>query len=62
VRTSAEDPLRPVVALLREDMSAVTSQVDLAEPDNASRHIVETVPPPANAPSLKDLLDAPAPL
>jgi putative nucleotidyltransferase with HDIG domain len=62
VRTSPEDPLRPVVALLREDMSAVTSQVDLAEPDNASRHIVETVPPPANAPSLKDLLDAPAPL
>jgi hypothetical protein len=36
--------------------------VDLAESSSANRHIVETVPPPANAPSLKDLLDAPSPL
>ncbi|HEX6944159.1 MAG TPA: HD domain-containing phosphohydrolase [Gemmatimonadaceae bacterium] len=62
VRTSAEDPLRPVIALLREDAAAVTAHVDLAGSEGQGRHIVETIPPPENAPSLKDLLDAPTPL
>lgn len=62
VRTSAEDPLRPVIALLRDDGAAVTAHVDLAGSDGQGRHIVETIPPPDGAPSLKDLLDAPTPL
>lgn len=62
VRTSADDPLRPVIALLREDFSAVVAEVDLAGSDGAGRHVVETVPAPAGAPSLRDLLDAPNPL
>jgi putative nucleotidyltransferase with HDIG domain len=62
VRTSAEDPLRPVIALLRDDAAAVTAHVDLAGSDGQGRHIVETIPPPDGAPSLKDLLDAPTPL
>jgi len=62
VRTSAEDPLRPVIALLRDDAAAVTAHVDLAGSEGQGRHIVETIPPPEGAPSLKDLLDAPKPL
>jgi putative nucleotidyltransferase with HDIG domain len=62
VRTSAEDPLRPVIALLRHDASAVTAHVDLAGSDGQNRHIVETIPPPDGSPPLKDLLDAPSPL
>ena len=62
VRTSAEDPLRPIIALLRDDAAAVTAHVDLAGSDGEGRHIVETIPAPDGAPSLKDLLDSPSPL
>ena len=62
VRTNTEDPLRPVIALLRNDAAAVTAHLDLAGSEGQSRHIVETIPPPEGAPSLKDLLDAPTPL
>lgn len=56
VRTSAEDPLRPVVMLLRDDCRAVVGEVDLTGPGGADRHIVESVPAPEGAPSLGDLL------
>jgi HD-GYP domain-containing protein (c-di-GMP phosphodiesterase class II) len=58
VRTSAEDPLRPVIALLRDDCSAVTAEVDLSGANHDGRHIIETVPAPDGAPTLKDLLAA----
>ena len=62
VRTSADDPLRPVVALLRDDLAAVVAEVDLSGSSGEGRHVVETVPPPAGAPSLRDLLDPAPPL
>jgi len=62
VRTSSEDPLRPAIALLRDDLSAVVAEVDLAGSDGEGRHVVETIPPPAGAPSLRDLLDPARPL
>jgi HD-GYP domain-containing protein (c-di-GMP phosphodiesterase class II) len=62
VRTNADDPLRPVLALLRHDLLAVTSEVDLTSSNGEGRHVVETIPPPEGAPSLRDLLDPPQPL
>ena len=62
VRTSSEDPLRPILALLGDDGAAVTAHVDLAGSGGEGRHVVETIPPPPGAPSLKELLDPPSPL
>lgn len=56
VRTSTEDPLRPVIMLLRDDGGAVMEEVDLAGPGGEHRHIVESVPAPEGAPSLGDIL------
>jgi hypothetical protein len=57
VRTNANDPLRPVVAVLSADLGAVTTEVDLAGSSGANLHVVETVPPPENAPPLRELLE-----
>jgi HD-GYP domain-containing protein (c-di-GMP phosphodiesterase class II) len=62
VRTNPDDPLRPFIALLKHDLSAVIAHVDLASSGGEARHIVETVPAPEEAPSLRDLLDPPAAL
>ena len=62
IRTNPDDPLRPVLALLRDDMLAVTAEVDLTTSSGEGRHVVETIPAPEGAPSLRDLLDAPQPL
>jgi len=55
VGTSNEDPLRPVIALLRDDFAGVTVEVDLAGAGGVDRHVIETVPPPDGAPTLRDL-------
>jgi hypothetical protein len=57
VRTNANDPLRPVVAVLSADLGTVTTEVDLAGSSGANLHVVETVPPPENAPPLRELLE-----
>jgi putative nucleotidyltransferase with HDIG domain len=62
VRTNPDDPLRPVIALLRHDLLAVTGEVDLTASSGEGRHVVETIPAPEGAPSLRDLLDPPSPL
>jgi hypothetical protein len=62
IRTNADDPLRPVIALLREDLLAVKSEVDLTGSGGEGRHVVETIPAPEGAPSLRDLLDPPVAL
>ena len=62
VRTNADDPLRPVLAILRHDLSAVDVEVDLAAAGGEDRHVVETIPAPEGAPPLRDLFDASAPL
>lgn len=59
IRTNPEDPLRPVIALLREDLSGVIAEVDLADRSAEGHHVVETIPPPEGAPSLRDLFDSP---
>ena len=62
IRTNPDDPLRPVIALLRHDLLAVTGEVDLTAASGAGRHVVETIPAPEGAPSLRELLDPPTPL
>ena len=62
IRTNANDPLRPVIAILRDDLLAVKDEVDLTASSGECRHVVETIPAPAGAPSLRDLLDPPAAL
>jgi HD-GYP domain-containing protein (c-di-GMP phosphodiesterase class II) len=62
IRTNANDPLRPVIAILRDDLLAVKDEVDLTASSGEGRHVVETIPAPAGAPSLRDLLDPPAAL
>jgi hypothetical protein len=62
IRTNPDDPLRPVIALLRHDLLAVTGEVDLTAPSGEGRHVVETIPAPEGAPSLRDLLDPPTAL
>ena len=57
VRTNASDPLRPVIAMLSDNLGAVTIEVDLASSSGTELHVVETVPPPEGAPSLRELLD-----
>jgi hypothetical protein len=59
VRANPADPLRPVIALLRDDGAAIAGEVDLGDrsaADAAARHIVETVPPPEGAADLGSLL------
>jgi putative nucleotidyltransferase with HDIG domain len=62
VRTNSDDPLRPVLAILRHDFAAVDAEVDLASSGSGGRHVVETIPAPEGAPPLRDLLDAATPL
>lgn len=62
IRTNADDPLRPVIALLRDDLLAVKAEVDLNASRGEGRHVVETIPAPEGAPSLRDLLDPPTAL
>lgn len=62
VRTNSEDPLRPVIAILGDDLSAVVDEIDLAAPASEGRHVLETIVPPDGAPSLRDILDPPTPL
>lgn len=57
LRTNANDPLRPVVAMLSDDMGTITREVDLAGSSGAELHVVETVPPPEGAPSLRELFE-----
>ena len=59
VRTNSDDPLRPVLAILRHDLSAVDAEVDLASSGSGGRHVVETIPAPEGAPPLRDLLVTP---
>ena len=59
IRTNAHDPLRPVIAILRDDLLAVKAEVDLTSSSGEGRHVVETIPAPEGAPSLRDLLDPP---
>jgi putative nucleotidyltransferase with HDIG domain len=57
VRTKSDDPLRPVIALLSDNLGSVIAEVDLAGPAGAELHVVETIPPPEGAPSLRDVLE-----
>jgi putative nucleotidyltransferase with HDIG domain len=62
IRTNTSNPLRPVLAVLSDDLRSVKEEIDLAGSAGSGRHIVETVPAPAGAPLLRDLLDAVTPL
>jgi HD-GYP domain-containing protein (c-di-GMP phosphodiesterase class II) len=57
VRTNPSDPLRPVIAVLNDDMAAVTREVDLSGASGRDLHVVETVPAPEGAPPIAELLD-----
>lgn len=59
LRTNPASPIRPVLAILRDDLGTITEEVDLADPGRAgARHIVETIPPPAGAPDLTAIFDS----
>jgi HD-GYP domain-containing protein (c-di-GMP phosphodiesterase class II) len=62
IRTNTSNPLRPVLAVLSDDLRSVKEEIDLTGSAGSGRHIVETVPAPAGAPLLRDLLDAVTPL
>jgi putative nucleotidyltransferase with HDIG domain len=59
IRAHEDDPLHPVVAVLREDLGGIRTVTDTSHrsTDGAyQRHIVETVAPPEGAPDLPSIL------
>jgi hypothetical protein len=59
IRTSENDPLHPVIAVLREDLDGIRTVCDTSRrsTDGAyERHVVETVAPPEGAPDLPSIL------
>jgi HD-GYP domain-containing protein (c-di-GMP phosphodiesterase class II) len=59
IRTHENDPLHPVVAILREDLDGIRAVSDTARRGAGGayeRHVVETVAPPEGAPDLPSIL------
>jgi HD-GYP domain-containing protein (c-di-GMP phosphodiesterase class II) len=59
IRTREDDPLHPVVAVLREDLDGIRAVTDTSRRSAGGayeRHVVETVAPPEGAPDLPGIL------